>query len=237
MFKKIKPSQDSSFRSRSLEAGEATPVTAMVTTHFHQLLHKKSTWLLLTVVLVSFIASSFRSEVSLAAAKEHALKDSMLSKKAFGEVYKVLMSPRCMNCHPSGDVPLQGDESTLHTQNVKRGTDGKGMYALKCANCHQPENTAGLNMPPGNPKWQLPPANMKMVFEGKTPRQLAAQLLNPATNGHKTKAQLIEHIAKDSLVLGGWDPGDGRSLPPLAHAEFTRQFKLWIENGAYLPNR
>lgn len=209
----------------------------MITTYFDQLLHKKSAWLLLVVVLVSFIASSFKNEASLAAAKEHALKDSMLSKKAFGEVYKVLMSPRCMNCHPSGDVPLQGDESTLHTQNVKRGTDGKGMYALKCANCHQPENTAGLHMPPGNPNWHLPPANMKMVFQGKTPRQLAAQLLDPATNGQKTKAQLIEHIAKDSLVLGGWNPGEGRSLPPLAHAEFTKQFKLWIENGAYLPNK
>ena len=36
------------------------------------------------------------------------------------------MHPRCMNCHPSGDVPLQGDDSHLHVQNVKRGDDGQG---------------------------------------------------------------------------------------------------------------
>ncbi|RYG03681.1 MAG: hypothetical protein EOO02_07880, partial [Chitinophagaceae bacterium] len=40
--------------------------------------------------------------------------DSIQSITAFGEVYKVLVSPRCMNCHPAGDVPLQGDDSHLH---------------------------------------------------------------------------------------------------------------------------
>ncbi|MFT3679859.1 MAG: hypothetical protein QM791_06280 [Ferruginibacter sp.] len=200
---------------------------------------KKFICLLLVVVAVAFTVSSFKNESATAKAitTAHAAKDSMLSKKAFGEVYKVLMSPRCMNCHPAGDVPLQGDDSKLHTQNVKRGKDGKGLYALKCANCHQPDNTAGLNMPPGNPNWHLPPANMKMIFQGRTPRQLAAQLLNPKTNGNKTKAALVKHIAEDALVLGGWNPGDGRTLPPLSHAEFVKQFKLWIDNGAYLPNK
>lgn len=91
-------------------------------------------------------------------------KDSMASVKAFGEVYKVLMSPRCLNCHPAGDVPLQGDDSHIHTMLPRRGPDGKGLYAMKCANCHQDENTPGLHMPPGNPKWHLPPADMKMVL-------------------------------------------------------------------------
>ena len=216
------------------------PFIVMIKKYFNPLLHKKTSWLLLAFLLVSFIASSFKNESAEAViniADQHALKDSMLSKKAFLKVYDVLMSPRCMNCHPSGDVPLQGDESKLHTQNVKRGVDGKGMYALKCANCHQPENTEGLNMPPGNPNWHLPPANMKMVFQGRTPRQLAAQLLNPKTNGNKTTAQLVKHIAEDALVLGGWNPGEGRKLPPMSHEEFTKQFKLWIDNGAYLPNK
>ena len=98
------------------------------------------------------------------------VKDSIGSQKAFLAAYKVLMSPRCMNCHPKGDIPLQGDDSHLHTQGVKRGVDGKGVYALKCANCHQPQNSVGLNMPPGNPNWHLPPASMKMIFEGKSPK-------------------------------------------------------------------
>jgi len=163
------------------------------------------------------------------------VKDSIGSKKAFLAAYKVLMSPRCMNCHPAGDIPLQGDDSHLHTQGVKRGLDGKGVYALKCANCHQPQNTPGLNMPPGNPKWHLPPANMKMVFQGKSPRELAAQLKDPNRNGNKTLDQLIDHVSNDQLVLGGWNPGDGRKLPPLSHADFAKNFKAWIDKGAYLP--
>ncbi len=75
-------------------------------------------------------------------------KDSAGSVKAFLSAYKVLMSPRCMNCHPAGDVPLQGDDSHLHTQGVQRGPDGKGVYALKCSNCHQPANSPGLHAPP-----------------------------------------------------------------------------------------
>lgn len=158
------------------------------------------------------------------------------SQKAFLEVYKVLMSPRCMNCHPSGDIPLQGDDSHLHSMNVQRGTDGKGLYALKCANCHQPQNTPGLNMPPGNPNWHLPAANMKLIFEGKTPKQLAMQLKDPKQNGGKTLEQLYHHVAEDGLVLWGWAPGDGRTLPPLSHEEFIKQFRTWIDGGAAIPD-
>ena len=165
------------------------------------------------------------------------VKDSIGSQKAFLAAYKVLMSPRCMNCHPSGDIPLQGDDSHLHTQGVKRGTDGKGVYALKCTNCHQPQNSVGIHMPPGNPNWHLPPANMKMVFQDKSPRELAAQLKDPKRNGNKTLAQLVDHVTNDKLVLGGWEPGDGRTLPPLSHAEFAKNFKAWIDKGAYLPSK
>ncbi len=160
--------------------------------------------------------------------------DSIASVKAFSEVYAVLMSPRCMNCHPAGEVPLQGDDSHLHTMLPRRGKDGKGLYAMKCTNCHQPTNTEGLNKPPGHPEWHLPPANMKMVFEGKTPTQLAIQLIDKRTNGNKTLQQLIEH-ADDGLVKAGWNPGEGRTLPPLTHAEFKKAWITWIENGAFVP--
>jgi hypothetical protein len=161
-------------------------------------------------------------------------KDSLASVKAFKEVYKVLMSPRCMNCHPSGDIPLQGDDSHLHAMLPKRGRDGKGVYAMKCSNCHQPTNIAGLNKPPGHPNWHLPPSNMKMVFQGRTPEQLAKQLVNPKTNGNKTLAQLIAH-ADDGLVKAGWNPGEGRTVPPLTHEEFKKAWITWLKTGAYAP--
>ena len=163
-------------------------------------------------------------------------QDSVVSAQAFLKVYKVLMSPRCMNCHPAGDVPLQGDDSHLHTMLPQRGKEGKGIYAMKCSNCHQPENTPGLHMPPGNPNWHLPPADMKMVFEGKSAQELAKQLTNPKLNGHKDLKKLLEH-ADDDLVLAGWNPGEGRTLPPMSHKEFKQAWTTWIKKGAYAPKQ
>ena len=161
--------------------------------------------------------------------------DETAGQEAFLAAYKVLMHPRCMNCHPSGDVPLQGDDSHLHTQNVKRGHDGKGKFALKCSNCHQLANVPGANMPPGNPNWHLPPPEMRMVFQGKSPRELALQLKDPKQNGGKSLEQILRHVTEDKLVLGGWNPGDGRTKPPLSHAEFSQKMRTWIENGAPAP--
>ncbi|MEC7785226.1 MAG: hypothetical protein VYB38_17605 [Bacteroidota bacterium] len=162
-------------------------------------------------------------------------KDSLVSKEAFKKVYTVLMHPRCMNCHPSGDIPLQGDDSHLHGMSPHRGKDGKGMYAMKCANCHQNENTPGLHAPPGNPVWHLPPADMKMVFQGRTANQLAKQLIDKSKNGNKSIKDLIAH-AEDTLVKAGWHPAEGLALPPMSHAEFKEAWITWLKNGAYAPD-
>jgi len=157
------------------------------------------------------------------------------SKEAFLAAYKVFMHPRCMNCHPKADVPLQGDDSHLHAQGVKRGVDGKGVYALKCKNCHQDENLKGDYLPPGSPGWHLPPANMKMVFEGKTPRQLAMQFKDPKATGFKNfKKDMLHHVEKEPLVLHSWTY---RTPPPLSHAEFVAKVKEWIDKGAAIPDR
>ena len=205
--------------------------------HIIKYLWPSKTMVVLIVIIsvTAFMGFSFKNETSIVDAKnENSANDSIASVKAFMQVYKVLKSPRCMNCHPSGDVPLQGDDSHLHTMLPRRGTEGKGVYAMKCSNCHQPENTLGLHSPPGNPNWHLPPANMKMVFQGRTPAQLAKQLVNPKTNGNKTMQQLIEH-ADDGLVKAGWDPGEGRTLPPMSHEAFKKAWITWIEKGAFSP--
>jgi hypothetical protein len=195
---------------------------------------KTGVYLFMIMLTVGMFILSFKTEPLNKRKTVAPIKDSIASVKAFTAVYKVLMSPRCMNCHPNGDIPLQGDDSHLHTMGVKRGIAGKGMYALKCSNCHQPQNTPGLHMPPGNPKWHLPPANMRMVFQGRTPRQLALQIMDPKQNGGKNKQQLLAH-PNDELVMWAWQPGEGRSLPPLTHAEFTAQWNTWINKGAFAP--
>lgn len=195
--------------------------------------------LVIFLSIIGFIASGFKdgTDVKISDAKRGDVsKDSIASVKAFMDVYKVLMSPRCLNCHPAGDVPLQGDDSHLHTMSPRRGTDGKGLYAMKCSNCHQPTNTPGLHTPPGNPKWHLPPADMKMVFEGKTPRELALQIMDYKRNGHKNKEQLLEH-ARDTLVKAGWNMGEGRKPPPLSYDAFLIAWDTWINKGAYAPKK
>ncbi len=209
----------------------------MISNLLKKMTSKKSGALIILVLITTGIfAVSFNNEVRPSRVPVSPKKDSVTSVKAFMQVYAVLKHPRCINCHPAGDIPLQGEDSHLHAMLPKRGVDGKGLYAMKCSNCHQPANSTGLHTPPGNPNWHLPPADMKMVFEGKSPRELAKQLLDPAKNSHKSKEQLIEHVSFDRLVVGGWDPGEGRQLPPGTHKEFVANFKTWIETGAYLPS-
>lgn len=193
----------------------------------------------LLLMLLSIVAFSFSKRYNLhnaytAIPKAIVKKDSIVSVKAFEKVYSVLMSPRCVNCHPIGNVPLQGDDSHIHKMFPKRGIDGKGLYAMKCANCHQLENTAGPHAPPGAPNWHLPPANMKMVFQGKSAHELAKQLVNLKQNGNKNIKQLLEH-ADDGLVLSGWKPAQGHSMPPMSHSEFKKAWITWIKTGAYAP--
>jgi hypothetical protein len=45
----------------------------------------------------------------------------------------------------------------------------------------------------------------------------------------------VHHVAEDSLVLGAWNPGDGRTKPPMSHADFVAHMRAWVEEGAALP--
>ncbi len=161
--------------------------------------------------------------------------DAEASRAAFLQVYRVFTSPRCQNCHPAGDAPLQGDDSHPHIQNVKRGKDGHGVYGMRCDTCHQSANLPGAHLPPGNPKWSLPPADLKMTFVGRTPAELCKQIKDPKQNGGRSLDQLLHHVADDDLVAWGWNPGDGRTLPPLTRPETVAQMKIWIGGGAACP--
>jgi hypothetical protein len=158
---------------------------------------------------------------------------------AFETVRGVLQSPRCVNCHPAGDVPLQGDDSHLHLQNVRRGPDGNGVAGLECTACHgraNPPDSYGARQPPGVKNgWHLPPPGMKMVFEGVGSRALCEGLKDPTQNGGKDLPALLEHVSADPIVLWGWQPGRGRAPVALPHAEFVSAFRAWADAGAPCP--
>ena len=158
-----------------------------------------------------------------------------VGKQAFGKVAKVLQSPRCMNCHPNGDRPLQTDESRPHRMNISRKSLENGM---ECSTCHREKNSEAYGIeggPPGAPHWGLPPKETPMIFEGRTNAELCRQLKDPERNGGKSMDDLLHHVAEDPLVLWGWNPGGDRTTPPLSHERFVAAFETWVESGGACP--
>jgi hypothetical protein len=178
------------------------------------------------------IAMTFCLEVW--AGPQESSQTGEMSLRAFSAVASVLTSPRCMNCHVPGDGPLQGDDSHPHAMNVRRGSDGKGSPALHCSACHQAENTAVLHGPPGAAGWQLPTAKAPMAWKGLSTAEICRALKDPTKNGDRTLQDLIPHM-ETSLVRWAWNPGPGRTSPPLSHEDFVSRLKEWIETGAACP--
>jgi len=154
------------------------------------------------------------------------------SAALFTEAGKVLTSPRCVNCHPAGDRPLQGDASRLHQPPVERGLDGFGAVAMRCATCHQGANfdPAGV---PGHPHWHLAPR--EMAWQDKTVGEICAQIKDPARNGGRSLEQILTHLASDTLVGWAWAPGFGREPAPGTQRELGALIEAWLNTGAVCP--
>ncbi len=179
---------------------------------------------------LGFVVRASRVE----AGSDATAKDREVSAAAFEAMVPVLRYPRCMNCHSAGDFPRQGDDSHPHIMNVRRGPDGHGVNAVRCSTCHQDHNLPGMHMPPGAPGWGLPSPATPMIWEGLSDRQLCELLKDPQQNGHRTVAQIVEHM-HTPLVLWGWDPGEGRTPIPYAKERFLEAVKVWAEHGAACP--
>lgn len=154
------------------------------------------------------------------------------SQALFGEASKVLLHPRCLNCHPADDTPRQGDAAFRHDPPVVRGADDHGVPAMQCATCHQDRNLAFARVP-GAPDWHLAPK--EMAWMGRSAAAICEQLKDPARNGGKTLDQIQQHTAEDALVAWGWDPGHGRTKAPGTQKEFAALVRAWIDTGAVCP--
>jgi hypothetical protein len=150
----------------------------------------------------------------------------------FTEAGKVLTSARCVNCHPAGDRPLQGETHRLHQPPVTRGDDGFGTVSMRCATCHQGSNFDAAGVP-GNPHWHLAPR--EMAWQGKTLGEICAQIKDPARNGGRSLQQILTHMATDTLVGWAWAPGFGRKPAPGTQQELGALLDAWIETGAACP--
>ncbi|HEY4239307.1 MAG TPA: hypothetical protein VGM88_05800 [Kofleriaceae bacterium] len=157
---------------------------------------------------------------------------------AWETVRSVLQHPRCQNCHPAGDQPLQGDDSHAHIQNVQRGPTGHGRVGEECTTCHQLANAPssyGPHAPPGvSTGWRMPTAEQPLVFVGRSSRDLCLQLRDPAANGGKDFPALRHHL-DDPLVTWGWTPGGSRVPVPVPRPQFLAAFETWLAAGAPCP--
>lgn len=154
------------------------------------------------------------------------------SAAMFAEAARVFTHPRCVNCHPSGDRPRQGDDSHLHEPFVRRGAAGFGATGLECSTCHTRVNfnPAGI---PGAPNWHLAPS--EMAWYGKTVAEICAQLKDPARNGGRSLQDLHTHVSSDPLVTWGWKPGVKREPVPGTQDVFAALIQAWIDDGAVCP--
>jgi len=168
--------------------------------------HSRLAVLILAVAAASGAgASDLRAPESFSSISDKAER----SRALFAEAGRVLQHPRCLNCHPIGERPTQGEDKHPHAPMVVRGLDDKGATAMRCTTCHQAANFAPSGVP-GHRQWHMAPR--EMAWQGKTLGQICELIKDARRNGGKTLAQMHEHMALDSLVGWAWIPGANRDV-------------------------
>lgn len=192
------------------------------------------TTLVIMVLTLGFCMALAKTPLPQASASEGKEKAAALP---FDIMMKVLTHKRCVNCHPNGDRPHQGEDSHIHRFNVLRGEDNHGLPGLNCQTCHQAENNnfAGV---PGAPEWSLAPK--EMYWEGLSSVEIAKSMTDPSINGGRTLEELVHHLTEHELVLWAWEPGldhegNPREKPPVPLEEYIAAVKAWAAAGAVIP--
>ena len=157
--------------------------------------------------------------------------------QAFHTMMDVLTHKRCVNCHPSNDIPKQGEDSHAHMFGVARGSDNHGTGVLSCNTCHQAENNNYSGVP-GAPEWSLAP--IEMAWEGLSRAEIARSMMDPAINGGRSHEEIEHHLTEHELVLWAFEPGvnaagEAREVPPVSKEDYIAAVKEWIEHGAIIP--
>jgi hypothetical protein len=192
------------------------------------------------VFIMALFATTLSLSLSQAAKPESVTTAAGLA--AWDQVYSVLISPRCINCHTATNYPQQGDDRHRHFANVVRGPDGHGVPALNCVGCHQDRNAESTGVP-GGLNWHLAPLSMQWQDLNDQPLSSAAvcrAVTDRSRNEHMDGPALLKHHSEAALVLWAWNPGrrpDGtlRTTPPLSHQEFVAATRTWVEAGTPCP--
>ncbi len=77
-----------------------------------------------------------------------------------------------------------------------------------------------------------------MAWEGLSRPQICEAIKDPRKNGNRrTLPEVIEHMKVDPLVIWAWDPGAGRTTPPISHSQFVSALEAWAAAGGPCPRR
>ncbi len=184
----------------------------------------------IAVVVCLIIITSLALTSGMASAQGHTTHAESLA--AWDKVATVLQHPRCLNCHQLTS-PLQGDKRRPHIPQVVRGKDSHGIGAMLCGNCHNDMGNNLTSRTPGGQHWQLAPVSM--LWQGLSRGDLCRSLKDPAKNGKRGGAALIEHMETEPLVLYGWNPGKSLQPVPMSHNDFVAATKVWVAGGMACP--
>ena len=192
------------------------------------------------VFIVALFAITLSLSLSQAATPDSETTAAGLA--AWEQVYSVLISPRCINCHTATNYPQQGDDRHRHFANVVRGPDGHGVPGLNCVGCHQERNADSTGVP-GRPNWHLAPLSMQWQDLNDRPLSSATvcrAVTDRSRNENMDGPALLKHHAEAEIVLWAWDPGhrpDGtlRTTPSISHQEFVAATRTWVEAGTPCP--
>ena len=181
-------------------------------------------------VLVTIIAQPALSASDVADAKVQSLA-------AFETMATTIASPRCQGCHTLSAFPRQGDDQHRHRFNVMRGSDDRGAAGLPCTTCHGKSNNLISGVPGADDDWRLAPTGMG--WEGLSAGEICRRLKDPAHNGNRSGAQVIDHL-RTHLVQWAWAPGTdaqgrARTTPPIAYGDFIDAAATWLRTGAACP--
>ena len=131
------------------------------------------------------------------------------SRAIFTEAAKVLTHPRCMNCHPATDRPLQGNNMHPHEPLVTRETS--------CVTCHTDRNftlmeRASYRSIPGHPRWMVAP--IEMAWEGRSVGEICRQIKDPPVTAAVTSSFCTNIWPMMNLLPGvGSQAPDATPLP------------------------
>ena len=164
---------------------------------------------------------------------------------AWDRIYGVVSHPRCSNCHvDESNVPMWSGpsygETRPHGMNINGGLSRIGFESLPCQTCHT-QSTDFDSAPHAPPRtghaWMLAP--VEFAWFGKQSGEICEQMRDPARNGGRDGAGLVEHIIHDAeikaFITWGFNPGGDREPAPGSMQEHLDDMVLWTAAGMPCP--